>query len=115
MDVSRIIFLAAFIIYVTTRGVYIERAKRTEKIERRVDTREQALLALVFVGNILLPLLFVLTPFLNFADYRLFDVSPWIGTVVMAVALGLFWRSHRDLGLNWSVSLEIRREHQIDH
>jgi protein-S-isoprenylcysteine O-methyltransferase Ste14 len=31
----------------------------------------------------------------------------------MLLALWLFWRSHADLGLNWSVSLEIRAEHEL--
>ncbi len=31
----------------------------------------------------------------------------------MLAALWLFWRSHADLGLNWSVTLEIRKEHQL--
>jgi len=31
----------------------------------------------------------------------------------MLVSLWLFWRSHADLGLNWSVTLEVRRGHQL--
>ena len=31
----------------------------------------------------------------------------------MLAALWLFWRSHADLGQNWSVSLEIRKDHRI--
>jgi protein-S-isoprenylcysteine O-methyltransferase Ste14 len=32
---------------------------------------------------------------------------------VMLFALWLFWRSHADLGDNWSVSLEVRKEHRL--
>jgi protein-S-isoprenylcysteine O-methyltransferase Ste14 len=31
----------------------------------------------------------------------------------MVVALWLFWRSHADLGHNWSVTLELRKGHQL--
>jgi protein-S-isoprenylcysteine O-methyltransferase Ste14 len=31
----------------------------------------------------------------------------------MAGSLWLFWRSHADLGQNWSVSLELRQGHQL--
>ncbi len=31
----------------------------------------------------------------------------------MAAALWLFWRSHADLGPNWSVTLELRKGHQL--
>ena len=31
----------------------------------------------------------------------------------MLFALWLFWRSHADLGQNWSVSLEVCKDHQL--
>jgi len=31
----------------------------------------------------------------------------------MLGALWLFWRSHADLGQNWSVSLEVRKGHKV--
>ena len=31
----------------------------------------------------------------------------------MCVALWLFWRSHADLGTNWSASLELRESHAL--
>jgi protein-S-isoprenylcysteine O-methyltransferase Ste14 len=31
----------------------------------------------------------------------------------MCFALWLFWRSHTDLGRNWSVTLEVRKGHQL--
>jgi protein-S-isoprenylcysteine O-methyltransferase Ste14 len=48
-----------------------------------------------------------------FADYRLPTAARWCGAVVMVFALWLFWRSHADLGRNWSVTLEIRKGHQL--
>jgi protein-S-isoprenylcysteine O-methyltransferase Ste14 len=29
------------------------------------------------------------------------------------VAIWLFWRSHADLGLNWSMTLEMRKDHEL--
>src|SRR5204863_5926115 len=40
-------------------------------------------------------------------------VASWAGTLIMAAALWLFWRSHTDLGLNWSQTLEMRKGHQL--
>jgi protein-S-isoprenylcysteine O-methyltransferase Ste14 len=31
----------------------------------------------------------------------------------MLLALWIFWRSHHDLGLNWSISLEMREGHSL--
>ncbi len=70
-------------------------------------------MVVVIGGSTLLPMLYLFTPWLAFADYRLPAVAPWCGIGVMLVALWLFWRSHADLGQNWSVSLEVCKEHQL--
>jgi len=45
---------------------------------------------------------------------KLFTASlGWLGVTLILLALLVFWRSHADLGLNWSPSLEIRTEHKL--
>lgn len=105
------VFLAGFIAYFWIRGVYIQRTKKVEKALRRFDRCERLLLALVSVGALLLPVVYLATPWLAFADYTLPTAAPWCGTAVMSAALWLFWRSHADLGQNWSVTLELRVGH----
>jgi protein-S-isoprenylcysteine O-methyltransferase Ste14 len=107
------VFLAGFIVYFAIRGVFIERTKKNEKALTRVDVAEKLLLPVVAVGAMLLPLLYLFTPLLNFADLRLPAAVPACGAAVMAIALWLFWRSHTDLGLNWSVTLETRKGHEL--
>jgi protein-S-isoprenylcysteine O-methyltransferase Ste14 len=36
-----------------------------------------------------------------------------IGTALLGAAIWLFWRSHRDLGKNWSPSLEISAQQTL--
>jgi protein-S-isoprenylcysteine O-methyltransferase Ste14 len=50
---------------------------------------------------------------LAFADYDLPEVVVWGGTIIGVAALWLFWRSHVDLGRNWSISLEMREGHEL--
>jgi protein-S-isoprenylcysteine O-methyltransferase Ste14 len=33
--------------------------------------------------------------------------------IILAMAVWLFWRSHADLGRNWSPSLELREGHEL--
>jgi protein-S-isoprenylcysteine O-methyltransferase Ste14 len=106
-------FFTGWIIYVTIRGVFKQRTKSNDKTIRRVDALEKALMAIVIPGGLLLPLLYLFSPWLGFADYRLSAWAPWCGVVLMVPALWLFWRSHADLGLNWSQTLELRKGHQL--
>jgi len=108
-----IVFLIGVIVYVWIRGVFGGRTKRNQKVLSRADTRDRTLLALVVVGNIILPALYLFAPWLAFADYHLPAFIPWCGAVAMVIALWLFWRAHVDLGLNWSITLEMRKGHEL--
>jgi len=108
-----IVFLIGFIAYVVIRGIYGSRAKNNEKAVSRADGRDRALTVIVFIGCILLPVVYLFTPWLAFADYQIPPFAPWVGSGVMLAALWLFWRSHADLGQNWSITLELRKGHQL--
>jgi protein-S-isoprenylcysteine O-methyltransferase Ste14 len=108
-----IVFLIGFITYCGIRGVFKRRTEGNEKILRRLDALEKCLLTGVGVGSLLLPVLYLLTPWLAFADYHLPACAPWFGALLMLPALWLFYRSHADLGQNWSVTLELRKGHQV--
>ena len=110
---SEFVFVVGFLAYLAIRGVYIEKTKRNEARIRNVDWMERVAMFLVFVGNLLLPIVYLLTPWLAFADYRLPTVAGLFGSLLIAIAVWLFWRSHADLGLNWSVTLEIREGHRL--
>jgi protein-S-isoprenylcysteine O-methyltransferase Ste14 len=110
---QNIVFLIGFIIYVFIRGVFEQRTKGNERVLNRSDRRDTILLIIMAIGSMLLPVLYLFTPFLWFADYQLPGFVPWIGAALMVVALWLFWRSHADLGRNWSRTLEIQKGHQL--
>src|SRR5262245_42678284 len=108
-----LVFLAGFIVYFWIRQVFFQRTKHEKRAVSRFDRLERMLLAAMFPPVILLPLLYLFTPLLTFADYHLPALVPWLGAAIMTASLWLFWRSHADLGQNWSVSLEIRAGHQL--
>jgi protein-S-isoprenylcysteine O-methyltransferase Ste14 len=108
-----LLFFVGFLIYVAIRGVFDRRAGKVPARINRRDTLEFALLVMVGVGSLGLPLLYLFTPWLAFADYPLPVLAPWIGAALMPAALWLFYRAHADLGVNWSVTLEIREGHRL--
>lgn len=93
------------------------RRSRTRMAVDRVSGSERALLGLLFVGMFFVPAVYALTSWLDGANYRLSPrAEGWIGgigTAILAFAIWLFWRSHADLGRNWSPSLQLREEHQL--
>ena len=108
-----IVFLAGFCVYAWIRGVYEKRTRANERQARATFAGHRWLLVFVFVGAVGVPLLYLFSPWMAFADYRLPWGVPWAGTAIMMLALWLFWRSHVDLGLNWSMYLEARTGHEL--
>lgn len=71
------------------------------------------LMRLVGVGMLGLPILALATPILDGARYAVPLPVAVCGCGLGVLGLWVFWRSHRDLGRNWSPTLEIREEHRI--
>ncbi len=107
------IYFLTMVVQILIRAPISQRRK-SEKINiRRITSQENLLLGLLFAGMLLLPLIYSVTNWLDFANYTLPAWAGWLGVVVMLGALFVFWRSHADLGLNWSPSLEIREKHTL--
>jgi protein-S-isoprenylcysteine O-methyltransferase Ste14 len=81
-------------------------------VKNRKGRTERLLLILTSLG-FFLPIVWVGTPALAFADYPLRAV-PWVaGNCCLGLGLWLLYRSHADLGTNWSITLEVREKHQL--
>ena len=113
MNILTAIYFAALIIQIIIRAP-IDRKRRQQNIsERRITNQEKTLLGLLTLGGVVAPILYAATNWLDFADYTLPVWAGWLGVVLTAGALFVFWRAHADLGLNWSPSLEIREKHEL--
>jgi protein-S-isoprenylcysteine O-methyltransferase Ste14 len=112
VSIASLVFVAFLAAYLSIRGVFMHRARR-DKAVSKADARDRVLVALVGIGQVVLPLLFVWTPRLAFADRAQPDVCTVLGGVAMVSGLWLFWRSHADLGESWSVTLELNANHRL--
>jgi protein-S-isoprenylcysteine O-methyltransferase Ste14 len=111
--VAKAIWILGVLGWFVIRYPHGRRARRTLK-RRRIDRgRELILLAISATGLGILPSIYVLTNAPAFANYALRPWQAWLGAVVFVVALWLFHRTHKDLGRNWSVTLEVRDQHAL--
>ena len=108
-----LVWLAAAILMTVIRSPHSARNSRNEIVKHRKDVSEQVLLFLMFLTMMVLPVVHLGTRVFSFADFEL----PWqasaAGAALQPLALWLFWRSHADLGRNWSPTLEVRSEHAL--
>ena len=105
------LYFAGMIGQIIIRAPYERGRHDVAKVDQRVSATERAIIGGLIPAVFALPLLNTLTDRLSFADYPLSERAKGrlgaIGAALLAGALWVFWRAHRDLGLNWSPSLEI--------
>lgn len=92
---------------------YHRRARTKQIVVDRKTALEVALLAFLSIGTGAVPLVYIFTPWLNFADYRLTSWAGWTGAAIFALGLWVLWRAHAALGPYWSHSLQLRMEHSL--
>jgi len=111
--VAKSIWILGGIAWFVIRYPHQRRSWKTPIRNSARDWRETILLAASLSGLGIVPCLYVTTGLPRFADYRFSAELGWAGTLVFALALWLFHRTHADLGRNWSVSLEVRDCHTL--
>lgn len=118
--IAFIVFLVATVIWFVIRHPARRGAKKTAVKVNARSMREKILMSISFLGLGLIPLTYVIMnlarthwKFLAFAEYPFQAALAWVGTAVFAFSLWLFRCTHKDLGRNWSVSLDIRETHKL--
>jgi len=111
--VGIITLFVGFIISAAIRAPFETKSKKVTAVKYQRDGLEVFLLAMMTVGLIVVPLVYAFTDVFSFADHPLPAAAYWIGVVFLLAYLWLFYRSHADLGTNWSVTLEIKDKHAL--
>jgi protein-S-isoprenylcysteine O-methyltransferase Ste14 len=107
------IYFTGFIVASAIRLVYTREYRDRVRREGKRPKVDTPLVYLPALGFFIVPLLYVLTPLLTFADYTLPFGAGLAGTAVFALALWLLWRSHADLGRNFSPVIEVVEGQQL--
>ena len=108
-----LIWLMAMAAMFSIRKPHSSRNRTNVVVETRQDRTEVVLLAGMFIGMMVLPAIQLATGLFDFAEYALPVWATGIGGIVQVPFLWLFWRSHADLGRNWSSTLEVREDHAL--
>ena len=95
------------------RYPYARKARRTQTVRSHGWSRERILLAVATLGLVVAPVVWLTTGWPDTLNYELSYAAVVVGAAVYLLSLWLFRRSHKDLGRQWSASLEIRESHRI--
>jgi protein-S-isoprenylcysteine O-methyltransferase Ste14 len=112
--IAKAVFLLLAAGWYVVRFKHARKSRRTPILSSARGRRENALLLISLTGLGVIPLLYVATGgFPRFARYAFNPAQAWLGVLVAIAALGMFHLTHRALGRNWSVSLDVRESHKL--
>jgi len=108
-----LVWFIAFIFMFLIRLPFTRQVKTNQITFELRDVTEKLLLLGMFASMMLLPGVYLLTPWLDFADYAVPNQLVVVAALLQLPYLWLFWRSHADLGRNWSPTLELHQQHKL--
>jgi protein-S-isoprenylcysteine O-methyltransferase Ste14 len=107
-----IIFLAGFIAGSVIRKIYTAKSRGMKAAKKYSNMLDIILVSAAGIGMVV-PFLYLFTSWLDFANYNLPGWCGWVGTAAFAGAIFMLWRSHADLGRNFSATLRITGQHSL--
>jgi len=111
--ISKLIWLAFGIVWFVLRLRPRRHARETPVRYSGRGAREVLLLAAALTGLGIVPGIYLAMHVPRFADYPLIPALSYAGIAVDLETAWLFYRTHRELGRNWSVSLDLRERHTL--
>ncbi|WEX91342.1 protein-S-isoprenylcysteine O-methyltransferase [Sinorhizobium garamanticum] len=112
-SVGEIIWVLGIVAWYFIRRPYERRAKRVRVVSNRRSRSEIVGLAAALLGLAIIPGFYVATGIPEAADYPAHAWAVVLGALIFAMAMWVFRRTHKELGRNWSISLEIRDKHEL--
>jgi len=111
--VGKILWALGIVAWYLIRHRFERKAKRVRVVSASRSASERIGLVAATAGLGVIPGFYVVTGAPRWANYPPQAWAVVVGAIIYAGALWLFHRSHKDLGKNWSITLEIRDQHRV--
>ena len=111
--IGKIVWVLGIIAWYAIRYPSERRARRTKVVSDRRSGVEIVGLSVALLGLAFIPGFYVATGKPEAADYPAHLWAVIIGAVLFLSAMWVFRRTHKALGRNWSISLQIREKHEL--
>ncbi|WP_414474090.1 protein-S-isoprenylcysteine O-methyltransferase [Microvirga sp. M2] len=111
--IAKIAYILLAVGWYVIRMPHVRRSRRTPVARSSRGPREMALLLISLTGLGIVPFIYIATGFPKFAAYTFRPAQAYIGIAAVVSALAMFRITHKALGRNWSVTLEVRERHKL--
>jgi protein-S-isoprenylcysteine O-methyltransferase Ste14 len=112
-EIAKAVWVFGVVAWFVVRWPYQMKARRTPVARSAGGLHDRILLTISFAGLGIIPGIYVATGAPQFAEYAFSPLQGILGVLLMAGALILFRVTHKQLGRNWSVTLDTRKTHKL--
>jgi protein-S-isoprenylcysteine O-methyltransferase Ste14 len=113
VGIAKALYFVCAVVWYVIRYPYERRGWRTPVLRTARSLRDRLLVGAAVLGFGVMPVVYVSTRLLRSADRPFVPALAWLGLVIFAGAIWLNYRTHRDLGRNFSPSLDVRHGHTL--
>lgn len=111
--IGEIVWVVGIVAWYVIRYPFERRGKRVPVVSSRRSVSEAVALAAALAGMAIVPGFYVATGIPKAADYPAHLWAVVAGAIIFCLAMWVFRRTHKQLGKNWSITLEIRQKHEL--
>jgi len=111
--IAETIWVIGVVSWFILRLPHQRRSRKTPVARSAGGWHDRILLAISLTGLGIIPFLYIFTGEPRFADYAFQPALGFLGLLLMIGALVLFHLTHKQLGRNWSVTLDTRKSHKL--
>jgi len=111
--IGKIVWVLGIIAWYAIRYPSERRARRTRVVSDRRSGVESVGLSAALLGLAFVPGFYVATGRPEAADYTAHSWAVILGAILFCTAMWVFRRTHKALGRNWSITLQIREKHEL--
>ena len=111
--VAKLLWVAGVVAWGVIRYPFQRRARRLGVARSAGGVGDRAALVAATLGLFVVPGIYAATGQPGFADYAFQPLLGWLGLAVLVAGLVLFRVTHKQLGRNWSITLETRATHKL--
>ena len=112
-EIAKAVWVFGVVAWFVVRWPHQMKARKTPVARSAGGLRDRILLTISFTGLGIIPSIYVATGAPQFAEYAFSPLQGILGVLLMAAALILFRVTHKQLGRNWSVTLDTRKTHKL--
>ena len=109
----KIIYCILLSIYSLIRIIYAKGSTKIRNKKSKNDTYERIKVFIAFVGMVLIPLISVFTSFLDIFRIELPLIIIYFSIIGKILNVYFFYIIHKQLGVNWSPVLEIKKNQKL--